>query len=94
MHTCMHTCHGHTKDTGARAWMDVVYHGRRRLPSDDGSVRSLDLEGPQVRFGVLARAIHQRQTGQEQDILLIHHTMELTNFHTDCIDAVQENTKF
>ena len=74
--------------------MDVVYHDRRRIPSSDGSVRSLDVEGPQVWFWVLTRATHQRQTGQEQDILLIRHAMELADFDTDGIDAMQENRKF
>ena len=41
-------------------WMDVVDHDGRRavFPSGDGFTRSLDLEGPQVRFWVLAREIH------------------------------------
>ena len=73
--------------------MNVVDHDRPRIPSGDGCVRSLDVEGPQVWFWVLARATHQRQTGQEQDILLIQHAMEFANFHTDGIDAMQENTK-
>ena len=73
--------------------MDVIYHDSRRLPSGDGCVRSLDLEGPQVRFWVLARATHQRQTGQEQDIFLIRHAIKLADFDTDGIDAIQENTK-
>ena len=59
-----------------------------------GCVRSLDLEGPQVWFWVLTRAIHQRQTGQEQDTLLIRHAIELADFDTDGIDAMQENRKF
>ena len=73
--------------------MNVVDHDRRRIRSGDGCVRSLDVEGPQVWFWVLARATHQRQTGQEQDILLIRHAIELPDFHTDGIDAMQENTK-
>ena len=77
-----------------RAWMNVVDHDRRQIPSGEGCARCLDLEGPQVWFWVLARAIHQRQTGQEQDILLIRHAIKLTNFDTDGINAIQENTKF
>ena len=73
--------------------MHVVDHDRRRFPSGDGCVRSLDLEGPQVWFWVLARATHQRQTGQEQDIFLIRHAMEFANFDTDGIDAIQGNAK-
>ena len=34
-------------------WVDVVDHDSRRIPSEDGCVRSLDLEGPQVWFWVL-----------------------------------------
>ena len=75
-------------------WMNVVDHDRRRIHSGDGCVRSLDLEGPQVWFWVLARATHQRQTGQEQHILLLRHAIELAKFDTDGIDTIQEKTKF
>ena len=80
--------------TCARAWMNVVNRDRRRIPSGDGWSRSLDLEGPQVCFWVLTRAIHQRQTGQQQHCLLIPHATDMANFDTDGIDAIQENIKF
>ena len=48
--------------------MHIVDHDRRRIHRGDGSVRSLDLDGPQVWFWVLTRAIHQRQTGQKQHL--------------------------
>ena len=80
--------------------MHVVDHHRRGIHRVGGwshsvgrCVRSLDLEAPQVWFWVLTRATHQRQTGQEQNILLIRHAMKLANFHTDGIDAIQGNTK-
>ena len=74
--------------------MGIVNHHRRRFVFHTVGRygRSLDLEGPQVWFWVLARAIHQRQTGQEQDILLKRHATELTHFDADGIDAMQENT--
>ena len=78
--------------TCARAWMNVVNRDRRRIPSGDGWSRSLDLEGPHVRFWVLARAIPQRQTGQEQHLLLILHGTEGRDVHAHGIDTVHTNT--
>ena len=72
--------------------MNEVDHDRRRIRSGDGSVRSLDLECPQVSFWVLARAITQRQTGQEQHLLLMRHGTECRDVHSDGVDAVQVNT--
>jgi len=69
--------------------MDVVDHDSRRIRSGGGCVRSLDLEGPQVSFWVLATAIHQRQTGQEQHLLLMLHGTECRDVHSNCIDAKQ-----
>ena len=74
-------------------WMNVVDHDRRRIPSVGRCVRSLDLEGPQVCFWVHTRAIHQRQTGQEQHLLLMLHGAECRDVHSDGIDAVQVNKK-
>ena len=48
--------------------MNEVDHDRRRIRSGDGWSRSLDVEGPQVWFWVLARTTRQRQTGQEQHL--------------------------
>ena len=69
--------------------MHVVDHHRRGIHRVGGWSRSLDLECPHVRFWVLARAIRQRQTGQEQHLLLIQHGTELSNVDTHGIDAVQ-----
>ena len=67
--------------------MHVVDHHRRGIHRVGGRSRSLDLECPHVRFWVLARAIPQRQTGQEQHLLLIPHGTEPSNVDTDRIDA-------
>ena len=79
--------------------MHVVDHHRRGIHrvggwshSIGGCVRSLDLECPQVRFWVLARAIPQRQTGQEQHLLLIIHGTECRDVHAHGIDTVHTNT--
>ena len=70
-------------------WMNIINHGGWRFPSGDSCVRSLDLEGPQVWFRVYTALIHQRQTGQEQDLLLLRHGTEGRDVHSDGVDAVR-----
>ena len=72
--------------------MHVVDHHRRGIHRVGGCVRSLDLEGPQVWVRVLARAIRQRQTGQEQHLLLILHGTECLDVHAHGIDTIHINT--
>ena len=69
--------------------MNVVDHDRRGIHSVGGWSRSLDFECPQVRFWVFSRAIHQRQTGQKHDLLLIRHGTEGRDIDSHGIDTTQ-----
>ena len=78
----------HARTMFQRAWMYVVDHDSRGVPSGHGSIRSLHLEGPQVWLGVLPGTIHQWQPGQEQEGLLIRRATKMTNLDTHGIDTI------
>ena len=67
--------------------MNVVNHDRWCIHSRNGWNRSLDLEGPHIWFWVHTRTIHQRQTGQEQHLLLPRHGTKRRDIDSHGIDT-------
>merc|ERR1719362_857915 len=70
-------------------WMDIINHDGTRIRSGGGCVRSFDLGGPHVWFRVYTALIHQRQTRQEQDLLLLCYGTKGSDVHSDGVDAKQ-----